>query len=96
MKIKQRLAIRKPDSFLVGDYRFCFSLLTDADCMPPAWIDCGEIEIDVVVDKDQAVARVISTLDAEIEKETAEHELKMELLKQRKSEMLALTHEVSE
>jgi hypothetical protein len=39
---------------------------------------------------------VISTLDAEIETEAAEHELKMDLLKQRKSEMLALTHEVSE
>jgi hypothetical protein len=94
MKIKQTLVITRPDEFLAGS-RECFSLIGNYG-VPKTWIDCGEIELDVVVDKDQAVARVISTLDAEIEKETAEHELKMELLKQRKNEMLALTHEVSE
>jgi hypothetical protein len=94
MKITQRLVITRPDEFLTGS-RECFSLIGN-DCTPDDWIDCGEIELDIEVDKDEAIARVVTTLDEEIEKETAEHELKMNLLKRRKSEMLALTHEVSE
>jgi hypothetical protein len=95
MKIKQHVHIVYPDKFLRGDYVDCFNLF-DTPNAHPDWIDAGEIELDIEVDKDSVIARVVTALDEEIEKETAEHELKMELLKQRKNEMLALTHEVSE
>jgi hypothetical protein len=95
MKIKQHVHIVDPDDFLRGDYHSCFNLF-DSPSNCPEWIDAGEIELDIEVDKDSVIARVVTALDEEIEKETAEHELKMELLKQRKNEMLALTHEVSE
>jgi hypothetical protein len=56
-------------------------------------MDCGEIELDINVSGETVTAHVLECLDAEIEKEQADHSLKMDMLQTRKNELLALTHE---
>ena len=95
MKIKQYLHITDPGEFLRGDYHSCFALF-DSPNVHSKWIDAGKIVLDLDVDRDAMTVQVIDTLDAEIEKEQAEHSLKMDLLNTRRNELLALTHEVTE
>ena len=102
MKIKQHVMIAHPDDFLRGSYRSCFTLMDGTladrftDKVDYKYIDCGEIDLDINVSGETVTAHVLEALDAEIEKERAEHSLKMDMLKTRKNELLALTHEVVE
>ena len=95
MKIKQHVVIVHPDWFLAGEYAMCFTLRGER-LNEDKWIYAGEVELDLDVDHADVTATVIKALDAEIEKERAEHSLKMDMLKTRKNELLALTHEVVE
>ena len=90
MKLKQHLYIVYPDAFLKGDYRTCFNLFEDGKSHPTGWIYAGPIELDVNVDTGEAIQKVVAVMDAEIEKASEEITLKMQLLKQRKEEFLAL------
>jgi hypothetical protein len=94
VKIKQHVVITDPDQFLRGDFQTCFTLYSTPTQIGN-WIDCGEVELDINVDHDQVTAKVLEVLDAEIDKERAEHELKMNMLITRKNELLAITHEVA-
>ena len=95
MKIKQYIHICEPHNFLKGDYSACFNLF-DTPNVCKTWIGCGEIELDINIDHDKWTAKVIDILDTEIEKESAEHSLKMDMLQTRKNELLAITHEVQD
>jgi len=91
MKIKQTLLIAHPDAFLKGDYSVCFTLMDEYnEHLPQDWINCGPIEIDVNVDTGEVIQKVVSVMDREIEKASEEFALKMQLLKRRKEEFLAL------
>ena len=98
MKVKLNLMIRNPDEFLKGDYGNCFSLLQGdlVDVMTKSdfhYIDCGKIELDVTISGETVTAHVLKTLDDEIERENAEHSVKLDLLQTRKDELLAITHQ---
>ena len=98
MKIKQHVMISNPDDFRLGYYKTCFTLMGPEMAErfrkdDYQYIDCGEITLDIDVTHDQAVTAIVSAIDAQVTKEQGEHELKMNLLKARKNELLALTHE---
>ncbi len=97
MKIKQHVMISRPENFRHGNYSTCFSLLAPNAakrmCDEYGYIDCSEIEIEINVSGDEIVASMVKTIDAQIKKELGEHEVKMNLLRDRKNELLAITHE---
>ena len=96
MKIKQHVMISNADDFLHQSYRSCFTLMDSAVAEiftgrgEDSYIDCGEIELDINVSGEDVTASVLSSLNAEIEREQAEHSLKMDMLNTRKQELLAL------
>jgi hypothetical protein len=92
MKIKQQLYISNPDDFMRGNYATCIDI-TGIDFTMDSWVLCGEIEVNIDFDSTSLIAKIVTTIDAEIEKERAEHSLKMDMLQTRKDELLALTHE---
>ena len=55
MKIKQQLIIANSDEFMRGDYSACFTLL-EHETTIGGWINCGEIEIEVNVNKTKTLA----------------------------------------
>lgn len=95
MKIKQNLWLSNPDHFLRGQYDYCFAM-TETDAMDrQGWVLCGEIELDVNVDSGEVIKTVTAAIDAEILKTQGELEGKINILKTRKNELLALTHQVA-
>ena len=97
MKIKQHVMISNTASFRQGYYATCFTLvrpdIVESFTNDLAYIDCGEIELDISIGDDEVVTCIVNAIDAEIDKEQAEHHVKIELLKTRKSELLALAHD---
>ena len=95
MKIKQHLIIRNPDHFLRGEYDGCFTLFGHESAVPE-WIDCGEIEIDVNIDRTEAIAKTVEAIDAEETRIRAESTAKINMLEGRKNELLAITYQAEE
>ena len=85
MKIKLHLAITNPEKFLKGDWD-CFNLFANNDFYADHWIKAGEVEFEVDMDSAMVVQRATSALDAEMGKLSAA----MNVLEQRKAELLAL------
>ncbi len=89
MKLKQHLIITNPENFAKGDYSGCFSLFNGPSYID-SWIDCGEIEIEVDVDRRIAVAICEKELD-ELEKRVeANYQKDKTNLERRRAELLAL------
>lgn len=89
MKIKQHLYISSPDDFLSGHYRHCFQVV-GVSRLDNHWINLGEIEIDVNVDKGDVTKTVLAAIDAEETKVREEFELKISLLERKRQEILCL------
>ena len=85
MKLKQHLVITDPAAFLKGNYSSCFALF-DHKAGYHGWIDAGIIEFDVNVDSGLVLKTAQAELDEEIGKATAV----LNVLEQRKAELLAL------
>jgi hypothetical protein len=91
--------ISNSDEFLKGNYSTCLTLMDErmsklmSEKGNDPYINCGEIDLDINISGETVTAHVLKILDAEIEREQAEHSLKMDLLQTRKDELLALTHE---
>ena len=92
MIIKQHLVITNPIEFSKGDYEHCFNLLGH-ESIPDHWIYCGPIEVEVNVDMEKCMDISMDALDREEEKVQTEYNTKLALIKQKKAELLCLTHE---
>jgi len=95
MKTKQTIYVSTPhyDDFLRGNFNWCFTCAKTGQTTPDYYIKIAEIEFDIDVDHDTVNEKVVDKIDAEIDEEQALHHLKLEALKSRRSELLALTHE---
>ena len=90
MKIKQFLHITNLDKFLKKDYSDCFNLdAEDCDYMTK-WHSCGEIEIEIDIDSNALVLKTIGIIDDEMKNQRAQYSRSMEVLEQRKAELLSL------
>ena len=89
--IKQFVVITDPERFLRGDLN-CFSLFRSASYLPKDWTVAGEIEFEINVDTKELLSKATSELDADMGKLTAA----MNVLEQRKRELLAITHQPEE
>ena len=89
--VKQFVTITDAVEFLRGDFQYCFNLFDtpniDGD---GSWFDGGEIEFTITYDHDAMIKAVLERTDKAISKEEADHHVKMEALKSRKAELLAL------
>ena len=85
MKITQHIVITDPEAFLKGNYYSCFSLFNHATKIE-GWINCGEIELDLDVDTGEVLKVAADEIDKDIGKATAV----LNVLEQKKAELLAL------
>jgi hypothetical protein len=90
MKIKQFLHITNLDSFLKGNYSDCFNLDAEDCSYMTRWHSCGEIEFEVDIDSNALVLKTIGIIDDEMKAQRAQYSRSMEVLEQRKSELLSL------
>lgn len=91
MKIKQHVYISDPARFLRGDHNV-ISLFERELMDPDPWIHCGEITLDINPDTGKMIELAKKTFDKEI----LIREGEIELLKQKRSELLALDAPVDE
>ena len=92
MKFKQHIVITDPEKFLRGDYHSCFGLYDSPVCLPKSWLHVGEIEFDIDPDTSKLIQIVTEEIDEKINKATAV----LNVLEQRKSELLAITYQPEE
>ena len=86
--IKQFVVITDPERFLRGDLN-CFSLFRSASYLPKDWTVAGEIEFEINVDTKELLQKATAEIDADMGK----LEAAMNVLEQRKRELLAITHQ---
>jgi len=89
MKIKRYLYISDAQGFLRDPQtsRYAISSYSDMGVGEDPWIECGEIEFEIDVDTQTVIDTAKATLDADIGRHTAA----INVLEQRKSELLAIT-----
>ena len=88
------LYIRDTAEFLQGRFGFCFGVSSDEDLAGDGWILAGDAELNITVDGSEVTKKAVSAVEEAEQKEIAEHEVKMNMLKEKKANLLALTHEV--
>ena len=88
MKLKLQLVLTDPAKYLKGYYHHVFTLL-EGETSVDGWINCGEVEIDVDVD----TGMVLEVAKAELDNEIGKHTAAINVLENRKSELLALTYD---
>ena len=89
MKVKMNLYISDPEAFARDPLGNNVYSLQSGRWMDNDWIFCGEIEFDIDVDTSKVIDAAWDDLNAEIGKHTAA----INVLENRKSELLALTHD---
>ena len=96
MKIKQDVYINRPDEFLKGNFNSLI-ISTDGDLREilPHYTLVGETVLDIDVDTKTLVDTTVAAFDAEIKKERAEHNVKMDLLQGKINEVLAIEHQAA-
>ena len=67
-EIKQKLILTDPAAFLTGDMHHCFALFGGSYEPVEGWIDCGDIFIQVQVNKEAMAAVAIQEVEAQIRK----------------------------
>ena len=91
MKVKQYVVITNSERFLKGSLN-CFGLYANTKYLPDEWTVAGEVEFEIDVDTKEILNKATAELDAEMGKLTAA----MNVLEQRKSELLAITYQPEE
>ena len=84
MKVKRFICIPDAQEFLRNP-ETCRLALTDYDGMDD-WTYCGEIEFEINVD----TAKLVETAKVELDTEIGKHTAAINVLEQRKAELLAL------
>ncbi len=91
--MKLYLYVREADEFLRGDYRWSLQVSDAKDFIPGTYFPAGEINVNLDVDIDALRNHALGIID-EAETETrAEFEVKMGLLKEKKQNLLSITHQ---
>ena len=93
MKFKQHIYITDPLLFLSGSYN-CFILCAN-DNVPDGWVLAGETEFEIDVETMKVRDSAVASLDAEIKKERAEHNVKMDLLQGKINDLLCIEHQAA-
>ena len=91
MKVKLHLVCTNTEGYLKGNYNHVFTFL-DHSCLPDDWVSCGWMEIDVEIDVENAIGIASKIIDRDMGKLTAA----MNVLEQRKKELLAITYQPEE
>ncbi len=96
MKFKQYLYITAPDSFAAGHYGGCFTLsgnedMTDSEYCSD-WINVGEIEFEVDIDNKTLVDKQVKNIEMAEQEERARHQVKMDILANKKKNLLSIEH----
>ncbi len=96
MKFKQYLYITFPESFANGNYGACFTI-SDCEDMSNSeycsdWINVGEIEFEVDIDNKTLVDKQVKAIEIAEQRERAEHQVKMDLLAEKKQNLLSIEH----
>lgn len=85
MKLKLHVIITDPEAFLKGDYFHCMTLSSDKTTVP-GWVNCGQIEVSLDVNRGEVLEVAAKTITEEMGRCSAA----MNVLEQRKAELLAL------
>ena len=89
MKVKMNLYISNPEEFARDPHSSCAYAMSESRLMDDDWIFAGEVEFDVDVDTSKVIKAAKDQLDDAIGK----HTTAINVLEQRKNELLCLTHE---
>jgi len=96
--MKLKLYIRDIDLFLKGEYDTAFTVFggdsTWQEDFPDSYIFVSDVNVSVEhIDKSHLTEIAVKMLDEQIEKEKKEFDAKLELLKRKKKEFLAITYQ---
>ena len=89
MKVKQYVVITDPERFLKGDMS-CFTLLPNTNYLPKDWTVFDTVEFAVYSSEH---AELLQKATAELDADMGKLEAAMNVLEQRKRELLAITHQ---
>ncbi len=96
MKLKQFLYITDPAAYLNGS-KNCYAVTCRDNYQGKKffedWILVGEIEIEVKLSEEAIKHQMVRGIDAEVVNVRAEFQGKLDVLKERKEKLLAITHQ---
>jgi len=85
------LYITRPDDYLRGEIRYHAS---DEELSIEGWFLAGTVDFDTTnVDFGELTETAVDCIDKAEQKEIAEHEVKMGMLKEKKQNLLSITHQ---
>jgi len=94
MKVKQYVYITDADQFIRGEIKNCFALDTDGsyEGRIDGWFLAGEVELNINTDEKKIRQSAVEFVEKAEETERAEHEVKMNMLAEKKQSLLAIEH----
>ncbi len=91
--MKLYLYITNADAFLNGDSSFHAAPEDHHADNIPGWFLAGSIDVELDVDNKKITQSALDSIDKAEQKEIAEHEIKMGMLKEKKANLLSITHQ---
>jgi len=93
MNIKLHAYITDTEDFMKGDYDWCFKVSSSDDLEGNGWMACGDAELNINVDNGEVIATSVLALSKQIDEEKAAFSARLYSLEERKSRLLAITHD---
>lgn len=95
--MKQYLYIINASNFLDNPDLATYALSSHSDMADseycPNWILAGEVEFEINIGHKTVIQKAVECIEKAEQKETAEHEVKMGMLKEKKANLLSITHQ---
>ena len=90
--MKIHIYITNAAEFLQGNYRWCFGISDADDINVDGWFLAGEVEVELDVNNETITQFAVNAIDKAEQEEIAEHQVKMDMLKEKKANLLSITH----
>ena len=91
--MKLYIYITNAGDYLSGNFDNCWYLSDRNNYMIDAWFLAGEVEVDINVDNKVITQFAVDAIDKAGQEEIAEHQVKMDMLKEKKAKLLSITHQ---
>ena len=92
--MKIHIFITNLDEYVRGEYRYCFTASSDEDYGKGLdhWEFAGSADVEINVNNAELTQKAVKVIEEKEEETRAEFEVKMGLLKEKKANLLSLTH----
>jgi len=90
--MKLYIYIIDADAFLRGDYGWSLKASDRPDIKATGYFLAGDVEVNLNVVNQTVTQFALDTIDKAEQQEIAEHQVKMDMLKEKKANLLSITH----